>query len=418
MIFSFDLRRARKGDCFLLHFGTRSDPGLILVDAGPSDVYVPQLLPRLEAIRSARRLARSAALPLDALMVSHVDDDHINGILELTKALLELQKSRKPLPLKVRRVWHNAFDAVLGPDAERVVGSVTSALGLASLRDAHDVDGLEPSSAKVLASLGQGAELRSDAKGLKWTVNPDFDGQLAIAEAGKKAIDMTRGLSFLVVGPMKAQLDKLRRDYAAFFAKKAADATIPKRLLASFTDDSVPNLASIVVLASAGGKRMLLTGDARGDKILDGLRLMGVMPARGPLHVDILKMPHHGSDRNMTQDFLEQVTADHYVFSGDGEHGNPERATLDMLRLARGSADYTIHVTYPVAEIDVERQRDWEEQQRLDRARKKPKVRADWSAKTQSLAAFFAAHPALARKLRVVPATGGHVIDLLDPLGF
>jgi hypothetical protein len=32
----------------------------------------------------------------------------------------------------------------------------------------------------------------------------------------------------------------------------------------------------------------------------------------------------------------------HYVFSGDGEHGNPERETLEMLLEARGDVDYTI----------------------------------------------------------------------------
>ena len=54
------------------------------------------------------------------------------------------------------------------------------------------------------------------------------------------------------------------------------------------------------------------------------------------------------------------MTADHYVFSGDGEHGNPERATLEMLLDARGTdAGYTIHLTYPVEEIDTERKADW-----------------------------------------------------------
>ena len=28
MIFSLDVRRARKGDCLLLHFGTKAKPGL------------------------------------------------------------------------------------------------------------------------------------------------------------------------------------------------------------------------------------------------------------------------------------------------------------------------------------------------------------------------------------------------------
>lgn len=46
------------------------------------------------------------------------------------------------------------------------------------------------------------------------------------------------------------------------------------------------------------------------------------------MHFDILKVPHHGSDRNVTREFFENVTADQYIISADGKHGNPDYATL------------------------------------------------------------------------------------------
>ena len=63
-------------------------------------------------------------------------------------------------------------------------------------------------------------------------------------------------------------------------------------------DKSVFNLSSIVVLADSGGRRMLLTGDARGDHVLDGIEAAGLFKD-DRLHVDLLKLPHHGSDRNV-----------------------------------------------------------------------------------------------------------------------
>ena len=54
MVFSLDVLRAHKGDCLILHCGTKSDPRLILIDGGPADVYQPHLRPRLEQIRDAR----------------------------------------------------------------------------------------------------------------------------------------------------------------------------------------------------------------------------------------------------------------------------------------------------------------------------------------------------------------------------
>jgi hypothetical protein len=174
-------------------------------------------------------------------------------------------------------------------------------------------------------------------------------------------------------------------------------------------------------LAEAEGKRILLTGDARGDKILRGLELVGVLKPNKSMRVDVLKMPHHGSNRNMERGFLERIVADHYVFSGNGEHGNPERDTLDMLRLARPGASYTIHLTYPIDEIDVERKKDWEKEQGKEKARKAKNpavhVRENWSAPKHSLTAFFAAHPDMAKKVRIVPDGPAHLIELLDPVG-
>src|SRR5687768_8453332 len=113
MIFSLDVRRARKGDCLLLHFGTREKPGLVLIDGGPSKVYGPHLKPRLIQIREARGLA-GKALPVDMLMVSHVDDDHIKGILELTRELIETQANARFV--RIKRLWHNSFDEIIGKD--------------------------------------------------------------------------------------------------------------------------------------------------------------------------------------------------------------------------------------------------------------------------------------------------------------
>ena len=75
MRLSLDVRRARKGDCLLLHFGSKNEPGLVLIDGGPSDVFAPQLRPRLIEIKDARGLGEGQPLPIDVLMVSHVDDD-------------------------------------------------------------------------------------------------------------------------------------------------------------------------------------------------------------------------------------------------------------------------------------------------------------------------------------------------------
>ncbi len=48
---------------------------------------------------------------------------------------------------------------------------------------------------------------------------------------------------------------------------------------------------------------------------------------------------------NLAPEFLERITADHYVVSADGRDGNPETETLELIEAARADDDFTIHLT-------------------------------------------------------------------------
>jgi hypothetical protein len=437
MMFSLDVRRAHKGDCLLLHFGSKDAPGLIMIDGGPKNVYKPHLKPRLEQIRKARGLAKNDSLPVDLLMVSHVDDDHIQGILDLTKEEIAARDAHQPRLLNVLSFWHNSFDAIIGREPKELTASFQDHFGAAALSggglsddavgevedDSQEEPEVTESSLKVLASIEQGFRLRSDAEGLGYPRNPEFDGKLIIARANAKPVEVAAGLKFIVLGPMQPELEALHKKHEEWLRELKKKGKSPAETLAAYVDKSVPNLSSIVVLAEFGGKRMLLTGDARGDKVLEGLQLARLLaPGKNSkIEVELLKVPHHGSSNNLDTDFFERIVAKHYVFSGDGEHGNPERESMEMLLAARGEdADFTIHFTYPVAEIDIERKKDWEKEQGKEKARKKKnakvKVRKDWSPAANSLAAFFAAHKKFAKKLSIVDVKAPHLIDLLDPV--
>ena len=82
---------------------------------------------------------------------------------------------------------------------------------------------------------------------------------------------------------------------------------------------------------------MLLTGDGRGDQLLEGLQKAGLLKSDGTLHVDVFKLPHHGSARNVTPDLFERITADTYVVCADGKYDNPDFQTLEWLVQAAAS---------------------------------------------------------------------------------
>jgi beta-lactamase superfamily II metal-dependent hydrolase len=410
----------------MLHYGSADEPHLMLIDGGPSNVYKPHLKPRLLKIHEDRGLEEGEPLPVDVVMVSHLDDDHIKGILDLTKE----QRSGPDMRLEVDSLWHNSFDDLLKTrptklkveagfgaaafDSRGDSGSALASIGQNAMSSDDLEDKDEMQSAKVLASIPQGRQLRDDAKVLGWKPNRTFKSKLILATHATKAVKLKGGVKVTVVGPMQPEMVALQEAHDKWLRNQDKKKTSPEAALAAFVDESVPNLSSIVVMMEAEGKRILLTGDARGDKILEGLELVRVLEKGGNMHVDVLKVPHHGSDNNMAPVFFERLMADHYVFSGNGEHGNPERETLKMLLDGRGNADYEIHFTYPVDEIDAERKKDWEKQQAMEKKKRKIDMRADWSPKKYSLASFFADNKEMRKKIRVVEERKPHLIDLLD----
>src|SRR5262245_29356076 len=227
MMFSLDVRRARKGDCLLLHFGAKDAPGHIMIDGGPKNVYKPHLKPRLDQIRKARGLGKNDSLPVDLLMVSHVDDDHIQGILDLTKEEIAARDAHQPRLLNVLSFWHNSFDAIIGHEPKELTASFQDHFGAAALSggglsddalgevedDSQEEPEVTESSLKVLASIEQGFRLRSDAEGLGYPRNPEFDGKLIMARADTKPVEVAPGLKFTVLGPMQPELEALHNKH-------------------------------------------------------------------------------------------------------------------------------------------------------------------------------------------------------------
>jgi beta-lactamase superfamily II metal-dependent hydrolase len=382
MIFSLEALQAFHGDCLLLHAGTAAEPLLVLVDGGPSNTWETSLQPRLEQLRAQRG---GDALAIDLAMVSHIDDDHVHGMVDLGGELVTEQLDSQPLRYEVRTLWHNSFDDVIGAGADALRTAATGVLEQ-PVGDPR-ADEIRAATLAILASVGQGRELRDQAKQLGWGVNEPFGGAVALPASGARSITLGE-MKLTVVCPHAAQLDKLHAVWDKWLTEHPKAVATDPAATAAYTDNSPYNLSSIVVLAECAGKRMLLTGDARGDHVLAGLDEAGIAKD-GKTHVDVLKLPHHGSIRNLAADFFERVTADHYVISADGRDGNPETETLETIAAARADDDFEIHLTNRAGKGDLE--------QRLD--------------------AFLAARQASGRKYRVsfrAPDAPSLRIDLLD----
>ena len=178
-----------------------------------------------------------------------------------------------------------------------------------------------------LESIGQGHQLHLLSQVLGLPVNQQFAEKLVKVNNIHGPIEFGN-LSLTVVGPTNDNLEQLREEWNEWIDENEPLSGTGDPFLAEKMDTSVPNLSSIMLLAEAHGKTMLLTGDGRGDHLLSGLEDQGLLDANGSIHVDLFKLPHHGSNRNVTKDFFRKVTADIYVVSANGKNGNPDLATL------------------------------------------------------------------------------------------
>ena len=380
MHFKLEALFARHGDALLLQYGESDDenPSWILIDGGAAGTYNDFLRPRLMKLKEDWQI--DGAIPFKMILVSHTDSDHISGILDLYK---ELDTTTGTPICDADTLWHNAFDDVIGQsnDKQELVSKLIqkpdgfdeSTLSEEEREDLHENDA-------VVSSVNQGRNLRIAADKMGTTLNSPFrnNSKPGLVLANQEAVELDKGLKFLVVAPNEDLVKEYQKKWNDFLEDKG----LAEVEAAGFNDTSAFNLASIVVLAQLEGKTMLLTGDARGDFIVNGLVDTGFLeeearyPVRQkgerkrdwmekikaadatliskPLHVDLLKIPHHGSANNVEPGFFRRVIADHYIFSGNGNHHNPDPETLRMLADARGDDDYTLYFTFAENQHETE----------------------------------------------------------------
>ena len=383
---------ARHGDCMLLHFGSEDAPKVALIDGGPAGVYREALLPRLEELREERDLPDDQPLVIEMLIISHIDDDHVNGVIRLLRDMKDDADNGNPPRFRILRLWHNSFDDIIGNSETESRAALTAQFGTASagMQDIPEDLLTDHRDWQVLASIAQGHRIRELAASLGIPANPDFDGNLIQApDQDDSFLDRIEldGVSFTILGPLSRELKELEEKHDKWLKKEQKKREDGEATLAAFADTSVANLSSIVLLADDGEKSYLLTGDARGDKIIEAFRARddlgdppqndgtphcdecgaelddngrAVGPARvamskDTMTVDLLKVPHHGSDRNVTVGFFEAIPATTYVLSGNGGHGNPERDCLEWIEEASGGRPYTLQFTYSLKAIDAKR---------------------------------------------------------------
>jgi beta-lactamase superfamily II metal-dependent hydrolase len=362
---NLEVFRAGKGDSLLL---TTRDDKRMLIDGGMGPAFREHVRPALAKLAEEDR-------PLDVVYVSHIDEDHIAGVLELMKdhvawRFFDFQSERGnarvkepkvPRPPQIHGLWHNGFGELLGDIAAPVEEAVAMSAGL--LEASTDPDDLQAAVAhkELATSVAQGIELsrRAAPDQLGIELNEPFGNLLALVREDTQRIKFG-SVELTLIGPFPEDVEKLRTEWqtwlterkdelndlrarmqrdsdrlASDFDRLRGGLDFGTKVLGTRTEVTVPNLASIMFLAEEGERTVLLTGDGHWADILNGLERAKRIEPEGPLHVDVLKVQHHGSEHNLNEEFAKRVTADHYLFCADGLHENPDPEVVRAIAASR-----------------------------------------------------------------------------------
>ena len=329
---------AKNGDAFLVDAGGR----YFLIDAGFASTYRDFI---------AADLAYLATLGgrLDLVVCTHIDADHIGGLLEFF--------SHNGTPgkrgIEVGAVWHNSLRSLPAPTTEP--DDIRDQMVLEAIRRRGFPKA--PTSLPDPISARQGSSLAKLLRqhGYNWNLG---SGSTCISEG--HALSLPQDVFVHVIGPTTVRLEELRDMWlaearklgykgssqpsdltedayemwcASVLARSAPQAeTISANgslgLSEVYTPDtSIPNSSSITLIISAGSKRVLFLGDAWAEDVVAKLR--SLYATTTPIIFDAIKVSHHGSFHNTSVDLLSLVDSPCFLISSDGtRHGHPDFEVL------------------------------------------------------------------------------------------
>ena len=356
---------ALMGDCFLISFG-EDQKTHILIDGGMITTYKTYLKPRLI------ELAKKGEV-LSLVIVSHIDADHIAGILELIK---ENGDADNPRIIPIQEIWHNSYRHI----QFRAKGNKKINLFEEEILKSIVRNGLPKGSEELKqpVSAEQGSSLASLLLKGKYPWNLSFNSQAIVA--GSSKIEIFNQVMITVLSPNKCNLEDLEKhwfnklnsmrygfkfaedelfdDAFEFLLVQEKKSQLKVRKIAEkrdilalasekFVEDTVlTNRSSIAVIIEYREYKLLFMGDAVPSVLLQKNEL--IRHNEDQHYFDLIKIAHHGSASNTSQELLNVFKGTNYLLSTNGTHGHPDIETIARIITTNKNQKKKLIFNYPI----------------------------------------------------------------------
>ncbi|MBB6610476.1 MBL fold metallo-hydrolase [Pontibacter sp. Tf4] len=303
-----EVLKAYNGDSILISFEdlggiTRN----IIIDGGVPETYGTQVFQG--TLRETLEKIKSKGQSIDLLIITHIDDDHIGGILSLYE--------NEQYVSIIKSIWFNSgdiisnyFNTTLEP--ERSVKLFPTGAGKTSVRQGTTLE----------------EKLKSNSN-WKQTITMTGDCDTSIPCCTIKVISPDENSLRKLNEKWEKEKPSLKTSFSRDYDKTLDQFwQLEQEGEKIKLDASVPNGSSIALLLEINGLSLLMLGDAHSTVVVEALKELGYSPSN-KLKLELIKLSHHGSKKNICKDLLQMVSCSKYVCSTDGtKHGLPNKSTF------------------------------------------------------------------------------------------
>ena len=285
---TINVLHAHEGDCIFITISDLDKVYNIMVDSGVKSTY--QYIDRKRRIQDGPLKCkinefRGKRQIIDLVILTHVDEDHIGGIVEW------IAKDDAALDL-MATIWLNNGEKVTIPDYSSLLHSISKG---------RDLDKLLRDANKNIVNQVVKGRVFEIPHGYITILSPTVVAHNVIVEQWNGEV-----------------LNKTPDDYGKPI-KELLDYEFGE------VDASKTNNSSISILLEVNGRKDLLLGDADVIDVCLALEELGYNKDN-PLRCKTVKLAHHGSRNNFSEHFLDLVKADIFIFSSNGNYyGHPDK---------------------------------------------------------------------------------------------
>lgn len=360
--------QANEGDAFLISIN--DEEFNILVDMGFEETYK-------DCIRQDLIDLKLRGKSIDLLVITHIDNDHILGALNFIH-----ENGPDMKIIEVKEVWHNSYKHLnFEKTTDKLPNDELKALN--NLKQQNNIlkkpDGISEIGAK------EGTTLASLLYTYKYNWNTKFDGHAVCVENRNEVY--FDNIKFILISPTIEKLNKLSKKWKekldsifynfvlnedeifdeAFelYIKNlpsedgdineiSSNNTTDLVKLASKneTESSAPNGSSIAFIIEVNDKKLLFLGDTHHGLVTQQLKKLESNGYK--LNFEVVKISHHGSNKNISTELISIIDSKKYLFSTNGKKNNhPELEALAKVILKSTSHEKEICFNYHHEKLSI-----------------------------------------------------------------